>query len=607
MTSNTNPKATFDSEVYRNFTLFKFKRIDTGAIREFRQHEGMPLNRRGLLNTLKGCTIISFNGINYDHPIVSYALAGATCEQIKELSDAIIVGGMKPWEAERHFGFKLVSIDHIDLIEIMPGINSLKVYGGKMHCRKLQDLPIEHDQLIAPEQREPLASYCENDLDTTAAGFFKFQKQIELREKMSLEYGVDLRSKSDAQIAEAVIKAKVGTLLGMKVGKPDNVPRAFRYKPPAWMRFRTKYMQDIFETICNTTFALSDAGKVVMPDVIKALKIKIGNSTYQMGIGGLHSTEANVCHVADSMTMIIDRDVASYYPAIIINTGLYPQHLGRHFLHVYRDIRDKRIEAKRLKNKTVAETLKIVLNGSFGKFGNRYSTIYAPDLMIQVTVGGQLALLMLIEMLELEGFNVISANTDGIVTKVHRRHYDQFEGVIKLWESDTGFETEETRYAALYSSSVNSYLALKEDGHWKLKGDFAEPEPVASSWPSPHGQVCVEAVCNFLQWGIPLDSTIRACDDIRQFVHVRNVTGGGTWNGQYLGKAVRWIYSNDPSATTIHYKKANKTGHFNKVPETDGCRPLMELPDLLPPDLDLERYIAEAEKILRNVGYKESQ
>ena len=70
-------------------------------MREFRQHEGMPLNRRGLMNTLKGCTIISFNGINYDHPIVSYALAGATCEQIKDLSDAIIMGGMKPWEAEK--------------------------------------------------------------------------------------------------------------------------------------------------------------------------------------------------------------------------------------------------------------------------------------------------------------------------------------------------------------------------------------------------------------------------------------------------------------------------------------------------------------------------
>ena len=68
----------------------------------------------------------------------------------------------------------------------------------------------------------------------------------------------------------------VGALLGIKIGKPENVQRTFRYKPPAWMRFRTKYMQEVFETVCNTTFALSDAGKVVMPDAIKALKIKIG-------------------------------------------------------------------------------------------------------------------------------------------------------------------------------------------------------------------------------------------------------------------------------------------------------------------------------------------
>jgi hypothetical protein len=58
--------------------------------------------------------------------------------------------------------------------------------------------------------------------------------------------------------------------------------------------------------------------------------------------------------------------VASYYPAIIINTGLYPRHLGRDFLTVYRKMRDDRIVAK---NRATAIKKRIkeierLLNGS---------------------------------------------------------------------------------------------------------------------------------------------------------------------------------------------------------------------------------------------------
>jgi len=59
--------------------------------------------------------------------------------------------------------------------------------------------------------------------------------------------------------------------------------------------------------------------------------------------------------------------------------------------------------------KKTANTLKTLLNGSFGKLGSRYSIFYAPTEMLQVTITGQLALLMLIEMMELCGIPVVSA------------------------------------------------------------------------------------------------------------------------------------------------------------------------------------------------------
>ena len=86
----------------------------------------------------------------------------------------------------------------------------------------------------------------------------------------------------------------------------------------------------------------------------------------------------------------------------------------------YEKIYTERLAAKASGDKTTSETLKISLNGTFGKLASRYSVLYSPDLMLAVTLTGQLTLLMLIERLEKLGVETLSANTDGIAVR-----YDQ--------------------------------------------------------------------------------------------------------------------------------------------------------------------------------------
>jgi hypothetical protein len=598
------PLAVLDCECFRNYFLCKIRRIDTGAVRCFEQYEGRALDINGLRQTLQRVTSISFNGKKYDMPILSLALTGASCDTIKRCSDFIIKGNMQPWDAERQFNFMIPSFDHIDMIEVVPTMVSLKVYMGRLHCPRMQDLPIEHDALITPEQRPLLISYNDNDLDGTAALYKKFEQQIDLRRLMSREYGIDLRSKSDAQIAEAVIKRKL-TDQGVEVRKPEVKARAFKFRFPMFLKNAGPIVQDVIAQVREADFIVEPNGYVKMPEQLAKAKIKIGQGVYRMGIGGLHSSEQSTAHYADEDTLIIDRDVASYYPAIIINTGLYPKHLGKAFLDVYRGIRDQRIVAKRAGEKSKADTFKIVLNGLFGKFGNPWSIVYSPDLLIQTTVTGQLALLMLIEMIEQHTTaKVVSANTDGIVIKCPRRAYPNLEDVIKDWEQATSFETEETRYAFLGSRDVNSYIAIKEDGKVKLKGAYAEPEPVASSWPSPHNQICVTAAADYVAHGIPPEMTVDLASDIRDFIEVRNVTGGAMWRGEYLGRAVRWYHAHN--GEPIFYRKVNKTGGHNKVAGTDGSRPLMFMDGSMPVDLDRQWYIDEAYTILKDIGVSTS-
>lgn len=160
--------------------------------------------------------------------------------------------------------------------------------------------------------------------------------------------------------------------------------------------------------------------------------------------------------------------------------------------------------------------------------------------------------------------------------------------------------TEETQYDALYSRDVNSYLAIKTDGSVKTKGAFASTGPQKN----PTFEICVKAVIDHITKGVPIADTIYNCTDIRQFVSVRTVQGGALFgNDEYLGKVVRW-YMAEGSDGFIRTKKVHHTtGNYTTVAKTQGCCPLMDLPDELPGDVDHRWYIQETREILMNLGY----
>lgn len=589
----------FDIEVYENYFLVAFRDVDSGEVKTFEQYDGHPLDVRALRIHLSTRRIVSFNGKRFDIPVVCYAISGASCAELKVCSNAIINQNLQPWQVANKLNFSIPDDwDHIDLFDVAPGMASLKIYAGRMHSVKLQDLPIEHDALITESQREILRDYCINgDTVATLDLWNKLQPQIKLREAMSIEYKIDLRSKSDAQIAESVIKAQIGKLLSKKIERPVIPPGTkYHYKPPFFISFETKELQEVLSIVRSTPFFVSDGGGMLMPKEISNLKLTIGSGSYQMGIGGLHSTESCVSHYADSNHILVDRDVASYYPAIILGCNLFPRHLGTSFLKVYKTLVTRRLDAKHKGDKVTADSLKITINGSFGKLGSKWSALYSPDLLIQTTITGQLALLMLIEMLETNGVSVVSANTDGVVMRCRTDKIETMDAVVTTWEMMTGFETEETHYRALHSRDVNNYIAIKTDGNAKLKGVYAP----AGLQKNPTSEICSEAVVKYLKGQQSIDETIRQCTDIRKFVTIRQVKGGGIdQEGNYLGRAVRWYYSNQVTGA-IKYKINGYT-----VARSDRARPMMQLPERIPDDLDFNWYIQEAYSMLNDIGFSQ--
>jgi len=589
-----------DVECYRNYFLICFLDIERNKVASFEMYDDKPLAVARVSKLMKDHTTISFNGNSYDLIMIEAALQNRNTSELKDLSDEIIKSDLPPWRVANNNDVRVPrSWDHIDIIDVIPGQASLKVYAGRIGYKKLQDLPIEPDAMISPDQRQLLTKYCINDLLVTEALYRTVEKQIALRSEMGVEYDVDLRSKSDAQIAETVLKHKIEDASGRTPRPPKVADDAtYRYLDPKIIAFEDANMQKTFQAILKHDFELAANGSIKLPDWLKTTKIRIGSGEYQMGIGGLHSCEKSQSVVAGDSHILADFDVASYYPSIILQQNIAPDSMGTTFSDVYKSIVETRIAAKRAGDKVTADTLKIVVNGSFGKLGSKYSALYAPNLLIQTTITGQLALLMLIERVEAIGAQVVSANTDGIVVFAPRSLEDDLEQVMFDWELDTSYELERSDYRALHSRDVNNYIAVKPDGSVKRKGAFAQ----CSLMKNPQFEIVSDAVAAHLAGTSDYKDVIRDCRDLNKFVMLRKVTGGAVWRDEPLGKAVRFYYSKDVGPDeTINYAK-----NSNKVPQSDGAKPCLDLPDRFPDDVDFERYVEMARMVFQQLGVRDA-
>ena len=598
-----------DTEVYENYFLATFI-TEAGIIREFERLDdrwimgdlqGLVFFAKQLI--LDGHTLITFNGRRYDIPILSMAVNGSDNAQLKEASNKIIVDNAMWWHLEQHYYFSCLDIDHIDIINLLPLYESLKMYGARNGTEMIQDLPFDPDDLITPEKATELRNYCRKDCKVTWELFVTLWPEIQLRISMGELYNQDLRSKSDAQIAEAVMISEFQSITGNRLMKPidaGGLPTSVQYTAPDWViDFHSEAFGKFVNQLSGETFQLHPTNsKPLSPDWLKKKTVEIGGKPYTVGLGGLHAKNKSESYFSGSRGQLIEIDVRSFYPAIILNNGYEPPHMGSTFTEIYGGVVEQRLKAKAAGDKITAEVLKITINGTYGKLGSKYSAVYAPQLLLGVTFTGQLALLMLIEMMALRGIQSVSANTDGIVVMGEGDLVPLYE-TVKEWEQITGFDMEYSFYKSIHYRDVNNYFAITTEGDIKKKGVFRvlARGKEHSLDKNPQAPIVFKAAIDHVLHGTPIERTIDRCIDVKQFLSARKVAGGGAKDGEYLGKAVRWYYSTD-TATAIHY-----ISNGNMVAKTTGAMPMMDLTEVLPADLDLDWYYREAQETVDLVGF----
>ena len=258
--------------------------------------------------------------------------------------------------------------------------------------------------------------------------------------------------------------------------------------------------------------------------------VELFGEEYQVKLGGLHIIQKPGIYEIKEDEQITERDCAGMYPTFIDHHGMYPRHLGKEFLKLYRKIRADRTEAKFNGDKVMDAAGKLQGNGIFGKFGSELSWLYDLKMLYTVTLNNQLFLLMLIERCGLNNIKIISANTDSITTHTNNNQIPLLSNIIEEWEQISLHTLESTEYQKIVYRDVNNYIVHKANGEVGYNGAFDTHEDKDDAkydgWHKNHSMMIVPiALKEYYINGIDPDVTIRQHTDLFDFCKVAKAIG----------------------------------------------------------------------------------
>jgi hypothetical protein len=355
----------------------------------------------------RGMTLVGYNSSHFDIPVIKCVLNGfdpyAPAQQIirdNRLSD--------PFR-----DFSDFSCDTIDLSARLRrggGFPGLKAVAANLGRPTLQELPYPPDAILSDLEWEDVKAYNRIDLEHTWALLQLFTPELQALVSLSDELAQDMRSTSSPQLVERVfLQAYRRQHRGSDPIRPMT-PDTVCYRPVEGVKKPwTPEAAAWFLEITTNPIPVVVVGNRPKPSVPSA-HFSIGDLKLSVGAGGLHSVDSARVYYSTKKSRLVSVDVASFYPSLIATKGISPQAYGAIGSRTYSDILERRLAIKR-EAKTVldsaererldvqATALKLVLNSTFGKFGDSYSSLFDPEALLAVTLSGQLMLIDLVERL----------------------------------------------------------------------------------------------------------------------------------------------------------------------------------------------------------------
>ena len=634
----------FDIEVFHNIFHCSIKNSETGEITKFEisprvnqlkelvtffKQVDKPLSWGDYYTTSSFIDsqflFCGYNNLHYDNPVINYIIeyedkllrynTATICKSIFNLSKTITMSTEDNIDKWKHWKYQ-IWFDSFDLLTMLYSNKlrvSLKELQVTMEYPNVQEFVADWDKPLPLKDFDSMIQYNINDIESTTELLNRCKKDIDLRISIEDEYGVRVLSKDGVNIGMKILTQKYLEKTGLTWNQIKDLRSPMDYIPlkDVILPF-IKYDSPILQNI------LEDMKKQVVSPGRKGYENNFifNGLRYTIGVGGIHSKNDPEIIIPKEDEILVDCDVASLYPSMLIEYEFYPKHLGKEFLDVYKQIKDERIEAKHNGNKVKNETLKLALNGLSGNLQNEHNFCYSPYAVMQIRINGQLLLLMLAEKLTQIGCCIVQANTDGLFIIVKKNKIQEYQQVCKDWEQLTKLTLEEDRFEAMYQYAINDYIAIKEGYKQskdpkliKTKGMFITDVKLGKGL-TP--KIIPEAIVKYFADGIPVRDTIYNCMDIKKFLMSEKT--GKQWHVEYLNKEQqrtnrfgaylwKWKYKDDIVVNEYGFNSQHREKQYQNMLVDSGVTILNKLDNkpINERKINYKYYLKEALKIVEEL------
>lgn len=506
-----------------------------------------------------------YNNLHYDNPIINYIIEyedklmqyniPTICSSIFNLSKTITASSEDNIDAWKHWKYQ-IWFDTFDILTMLYS-NKLRV-GLKeiqvtMQYPNVQEFVCDWTKPLPLEDFDSMIDYNINDIESTSELLNRCKKDVDLRIAIEDEYGVRVLSKDGVNIGMKILTQKYLEKTGLTWWDIKDLRSPMSVIPLKdvilpFIKYDSPILQRVLDDMKNQIVSPGRKGY--------ENKFVFNNLRYSVGVGGIHSVNSPEIIIPRDDEMLIDIDVASLYPSMLIEYEFYPKHLGKEFLEVYKQIKDERIEAKHNGDKVKNETLKLALNGLSGNLQNEHNFCYSPFAVMQIRINGQLLLLMLAEKLTQIRCRIVQANTDGLFVLLKKDIYSKVNSICREWEQLTKLTLEEDRFKAMYQYAINDYFAITEDNKVKEKGMFITAVKLGKGL-TP--KIIPKAIISFFKDGISVEDTIKNCTDIRDFLMSEKT--GKQWHVEYMNEEQQRTNRFYASTNGGYLWKWKDTGH----------------------------------------------
>ena len=457
---------------------------------------------------IKRC-LIGFNIKGYDLRILNGIMHSCDPYRLYELSKAIVETNDESDPFNNYTFWNKFNFS--DLYDDWK-FGSLKEFESNIGMSiKESDVSFDKENLTDADKNE-IIKYCKHDVEATIKLLEYRREYIDAKKMLSVMFNIPLHTalkSTNAKLCALVLEAE-----------PHRRPVDDKFVIP--------------EKVKNYIYSNLPISVISLFDYLNndSKEVNLFDNKIIFGIGGIHSVYAeNIVTKADNQSSLINIDVTSYYPNLMMKFGYLSRNISKP--EKYKEIYDMRVKLKQqmkeeeLLNgksnkwrtlKSQQEGLKLILNTTYGATKNKYNALYDEYQASSLCYLGQLLLASLANKIYNQtGAIIIQTNTDGILVKILNDKIDKLKTIVSEWEKMTGFTMEYDYIKMFFQRDVNNYIEVTDNPKkpYKLKGKWSnQAEETIANLNAP---ITHEAILYYYTQGKPVEDTINDCNDIFKF------------------------------------------------------------------------------------------